>query len=76
MYSVLQPLTFVLQCRYTDVRAKLMDPATQHWFLKFDPSKNGTYKVPRCDTNFHPPRCSDLYHDQVRMPMRVRVYEC
>lgn len=52
--------------RYSDVREKLLDPKTQSWFLHFDPSKNGTYRVPQCDTNFKPPRCSNLYHDQVR----------
>jgi hypothetical protein len=41
--------------RYTDVREKLLDPKTQDWFLKFDPSKNGSYRVPRCDDYHHPP---------------------
>ena len=53
---------------YTDVRAKLMDPKTAHWFLRFDAAANGSYTVPRCDTNFNPPRCSNLYHDQVQTP--------
>ena len=52
---------------YTDVREKLMDPATSHWFLHFDPSVKN-YTVPKCDTSFNPPRCSDLYHDQVQTP--------
>jgi hypothetical protein len=53
---------------YTDVRAKLTDPKTEHWFMKFDSKANGSYRVPRCDKNFNPPRCSDLYHDQVQTP--------
>jgi hypothetical protein len=79
---------------YTDVREKLMDPKTAHWFLKFvsagvatsppaparvdcwadtrpplqDPARKGNYTVPTCDTAFHPPRCSALYHDQVQTP--------
>eukprot|EP00040_Diaphanoeca_grandis_P010883 m.55771 g.55771 ORF g.55771 m.55771 type:complete len:437 (-) comp22130_c0_seq1:171-1481(-) len=53
---------------YTDVRQKLMDPTKANWFLKFDPAKKGNYTVPPCDTNFNPPRCSELYHDQVQTP--------
>merc|ERR1719247_1885786 len=53
---------------YTDVRAKLLDPRTQSWFLRFDPAKKGNYTVPQCDHAFNPPRCSDLYHDQVQTP--------
>ena len=51
---------------YSDVREKLI--SNPDWFLKFDPAKRGNYTVPRCDTSFHPPRCSDLYHDQVQTP--------
>lgn len=29
------------------------------------PTVNGTkWHVPACDTNYDPPLCSDLYHDQ------------
>lgn len=55
--------------RYSDVRAKLL--SNPDWFLKFDPTKKGNYTVPQCDHNFNPPRCSNLYHDQVQ----VRVHQ-
>jgi hypothetical protein len=36
-------------------------------FLGFDPSIENPHS-PRCDTNYIPPRCSSLYHDQVQTP--------
>lgn len=53
---------------YTDVRAKLMDSKTAHWFLSFDPTVGKNTTVPQCDISFSPPRCSTLYHDQVQTP--------
>jgi|EP01047_Picozoa_sp_COSAG01_P016969 hypothetical protein len=55
---------------YTDVRQKLTNPKTAHWFLKFNPNVQN-YSVPKCDTSFQPPRCSDLYHDQVRACWKI-----
>eukprot|EP00759_Apiculatamorpha_spiralis_P046574 PhF_6_TR42883/c0_g1_i2/m.64969 len=50
---------------YTSVRKKLTDPAYAVWHLPFG---NQTIHVPRCDTNYNPPLCSDLYHDQSQTP--------
>lgn len=51
---------------YSSVQAKINDPAYSGWFLHFKPT--GPYNVPQCDTNWNPPRCSDLYHDQDQTP--------
>jgi hypothetical protein len=48
---------------FTSVREKLEDPAYAGFFLKFNPTNSTPYHVPQCDTNFSPPKCSDLYHD-------------
>lgn len=48
---------------FKSVREKLEDPAYAGFFLKFNPNNSTPYAVPQCDTNFSPPKCSDLYHD-------------
>lgn len=55
---------------FTTVRVKLEDPAYQAWFMPFGPpTVNGTgWHVPACDTNYDPPLCSSLYHDQTQTP--------
>ena len=53
------------------VRAKLDDPAFAGFFVKFKKGgtlPNGTWHVPSCDSNYDPPKCSELYHDQVNTP--------
>lgn len=52
--------------RYTSVRVKLQNPDYASWFLPF--SGTGKYHVPTCDTNYNPPLCSNLYHDQSQTP--------
>lgn len=47
-------------------RAALGRADAASWVLGFAP--NVTTHSPRCDTNFVPPRCSSLYHDQVQTP--------
>jgi hypothetical protein len=51
---------------FSSVRKILSDPAYAVWFLPF--GRNVTAHVPRCDTNYNPPLCSDLYHDQEQTP--------
>jgi hypothetical protein len=55
---------------FSDVRAKLADPAYAAWFVPFGPpTVNGTgWHVPPCDSNYNPPLCSALYHGQVQTP--------
>ena len=56
---------------YTTVSAKINDPAYSGWFVKNAPGgafPNGSYHVPQCDTNWSPPRCTDLYHDLDQTP--------
>jgi hypothetical protein len=56
---------------FDEVREKINDPAYSGWFLHFSPDGpwgNGSYNVPQCDTDFSPPRCSALYHDQLQSP--------
>ena len=48
---------------FASVREKLEDPAYAGFFLKFNPNNSTPYHVPQCDTNYSPPKCSDLYHD-------------
>lgn len=53
---------------YTLVRKKVTDPTYAAWFMKFSPAviaNHSAAHVPVCDANYDPPRCSDLYHDQV-----------
>ena len=54
------------------MRAKLEDPAYAGFFLRFkacNESEPGCgYHVPNCDTNYDPPLCSTLYHDQSQSP--------
>ena len=50
---------------YTSVRLTLSDPAYSPWFLNFTA---GNVHVPRCDTNYQPPLCSNYYHDQSQTP--------
>ena len=51
---------------FTSIRRVLEDPTYAPWFLHFKPGgafPNGTYHSgPRCDHNYDPPLCSDLYH--------------
>ena len=51
---------------FTSVRVLLEDPAYAPWFLPFGPKTvNGSgWHVPECDSNYDPPLCSVLYHDQ------------
>jgi len=58
---------------FGSVREKLSDPAYSGFFVRFGtaPAANGSVpgaNVPACDTNYSPPRCSSLYHDQVQSP--------
>eukprot|EP01052_Picozoa_sp_SAG31_P025411 SAG31_NODE_2226_length_6149_cov_9.156198_3_plen_279_part_00 len=56
---------------FTSVRVKLNDPDYQSWFLRFSSTVRANHSaahVPVCDTNYHPPRCSDFYHDQQQTP--------
>ena len=56
---------------FSSVREKLCDPAYAGWFLKFDPAVT-TPHVPRCDTNYNPPKCTEFYHDQEQTPQHPR----
>jgi len=51
---------------YTSVRVILEDPAYSDWFMKFKPV--GPWYSSKCDTNYDPPLCSDLYHNQEQSP--------
>jgi len=51
---------------YTSVRKTLDDPAYSDWFIKFKPE--GPWYSNKCDNNFNPPKCSDLYHNQEQSP--------
>ena len=56
---------------YTLVRDKVTDPDYAPWFLPFSDAVIANYSaahVPVCDTNYDPPRCSHLYHDQTQTP--------
>ena len=56
---------------YTSVRVKLEDPAYSSWFVPFNCSASDPLSgchVPICDTNYDPPLCSALYHDQTQSP--------
>ena len=56
---------------YTSVREKLVDPAYAAWFVPFNCSAADPLAgchVPVCDTNYDPPLCSALYHDQSQSP--------
>jgi hypothetical protein len=56
---------------YTLVRKKVTDPAYAPWFMKFSDqviANHSAAHVPVCDTNYQPPRCSNLYHDQSQTP--------
>jgi hypothetical protein len=53
------------------VRDALADPARAGLFLPFRPGGGGVNSstvVPACDTNYAPPRCSPLYHDENQTP--------
>ena len=56
---------------YTLIRTKAEDPAYSAWFLPFNCSAadpvTGCH-VPVCDTNYNPPLCTKLYHDQSQTP--------
>ncbi len=54
---------------YTSVREKLCDPAYKGWFLKFKATEP---HVPRCDTNYDPPKCTAFYHDQEQTPQHPK----
>ena len=45
---------------YTSVRKTLEDPAYADWYIKFKPV--GPWYSDKCDRNYDPPVCSDLYH--------------
>ena len=51
---------------YTSVRKLLDDPAYAPWFINFKPK--GPWFSPKCDNNFDPPKCSDLYHMNEQTP--------
>jgi hypothetical protein len=54
---------------YTLVREKITDPEYKDWFLPFGPPTVGNgWHVPQCDTNYNPPLCTQLYHDQGQTP--------
>ena len=56
---------------FSSVRKLLVDPAYAKWFLPFSatPPINGSrYYSPPCDSNYNPPLCSALYHDQTQSP--------
>ena len=49
------------------MREKIEDPAYSAWFVRFNCSADDPTAgchVPVCDTNYQPPLCSALYHDQ------------
>jgi hypothetical protein len=51
------------------VREKITDPAYSAWFLPFGPPTVGNgWHVPQCDSNYDPPLCTNLYHDQGQTP--------
>lgn len=51
---------------YTSVRTKLEDPAYAGWFMKFKP--DGPWYSNKCDPNYNPPKCTELYHSQEQSP--------
>ena len=51
---------------YTSVRKTLEDPAYADWYMKFKPQ--GPWYSKKCDDNYDPPICSDLYHNQEQSP--------
>ena len=51
---------------YTSVRKTLEDPAYSDWYIKFKPKP--PYYSKKCDDNYDPPICSDLYHNQEQSP--------
>ena len=60
--------------RYTSVRKTLEDPNCADWYVPFKPE--GPWYSSKCDNNFDPPKCSNLYHNQVcfarRRPRSLR----
>ena len=46
---------------FSSVRDKLCDPLYAGWFLKTAPCRKP--RLPQCDTNFSPPKCSEHWHD-------------
>jgi hypothetical protein len=56
---------------FTSVREKITDPAYAPWFMNFSKEVIADHTkahVPVCDTNYQPPLCSNLYHDQSQTP--------
>ena len=56
---------------FSSVRVKIEDPAYASWFVKFNCSAADPLAgchVPVCDSNYDPPLCSALYHDQEQTP--------
>jgi len=51
---------------YTSVRKTLEDPAYSDWYLKFKPQ--GPWHANKCDDNYKPALCSNLYHNQEQSP--------
>lgn len=48
------------------MRKTLEDPAYAPWYIKFKPV--GPWYSNKCDNNYDPPICSDLYHNQEQSP--------
>jgi hypothetical protein len=48
------------------VRPVLTDPSFAPWFLRYATTSPVN---PACDYNFHPPRCSVLFHDSWGLPI-------
>ena len=63
-------LPFTLTLRqypwYTSVRKTLEDPAYADWYVKFKPEP--PWYSSKCDNNYSPAICSDLYHNQEQSP--------
>jgi hypothetical protein len=44
----------------------LIQPLVAPWFVNF--KKQAPWYSPKCDNNFHPPKCSEYYHMQEQSP--------
>ena len=59
---------------YTLVREKVTDPKYAKWFMRFSPeaiankTTDPAMHAKMCDSNYSPPRCSELYHDHAQTP--------
>ena len=52
---------------FSSVRKILNDPAFAGFFLRFDPTRKGSYHVPNCAAE-NASKCSLFYHDQEQTP--------